>query len=312
MSVETKLYAIIPTTRGSSSFLSIDSVLRQKGFNQVEVIVTGNSTSDPKFCNALKLRYGKSVTILRSKKKLAPGAARNVGLNFLQKNKNYKWVMFLDDDIIIPDNYCHVLRRFLQITNSCAVIGNVMSKINNISTKILDYSNFWWLQKNKDCINRGWMGAGATLIKSTKLERILFTEKFYINEDTGFFDTLSKKTGLPLSTCSSVTAIHDHSRVNLWQLIKYQFANGVGTFIFRDEYALKGKYNPHIFDCLKELKTIFLISFKENRDFLKDKYFLLIGVFASFFIFELAILFQSAKKSFTIIFRIFKKKVVFP
>lgn len=294
------LLVIIPVTRGVMAYKTINSVFEQLGFKNIEVVLTGNSTLDKKFCDITRKKYSeKKLKILISKKKEFPGPARNHGLNYFRlKKKKANFVLFLDDDVVVPKNYCLTLVDFLNITDSCAVSGRLISEpSDNFYNKVIDYSNFWWLQNRTNFVDRGWIGTGATLIKSSYLKSINF-QSTYINEDTFFFNQLSKKSKKPLSICASTTAKHYHSRDTLIKLIEYQFKNGYYGPQFR-------KMSPSLIGAIRNVRLLFYSSYKSNYVDLKRNYKLLIGMLFSFLIFQFGIECQALR---CFIYIHFKKK----
>jgi hypothetical protein len=280
------LIVIIPTTRGEKSIPTLSSAFSQNGFDRIIVIVTGKSTLNSEFRSLIKNKFKTEILYIaecRNKKNILPGEARNDGLKYiLDNNLDAEYVLFVDDDIILSKKYGETLADFMKKNDSCAVMGRISSFPVNFWTKIIDYSNFWWLQMEKNVINRKWLGAGATLTKYDYLKDIYFEENAAVNEDVIFFSNISKKTSKPLSVCAETKCEHHHNRKNVIEFIKYQFNNGKRGVLFH-------RAGIHPIRAVISIGNNFRVAFFANRNFLKKNLLVTIGVILSFFIFEIGI-----------------------
>ena len=277
------LYIVIPTTRGEKAFRTIVSALNQKGFKNLIVLIVGESASDPLFIDTCRNKFGSKVIILLgpTKKKILPGEARNIGIEYAVKHGNLcDYILFIDDDIDVPSNYAIILKKFIHSNWMAAAMGRVRSYPVSIWSRIIDYSNFWWLQSHKDCINRGWLGAGASLINIGDVSSVRFLSDVAINEDTDFFAKISATTGKTLGVCSRVVCKHCHDRGSLTGLIKYQFFNGYNGA----NYRYHGK--RILLQSLRRWKNYSLTAIMENKGYLKTHIIEIFGIIFSFFIME--------------------------
>jgi GT2 family glycosyltransferase len=277
------LYIIIPTTRGEKAFRTITSALNQKGFKNLIVLIVGESSCDQLFINKCENRFGSRVNILPSlaKKKILPGEARNIGIEYAVKHGDlWDYILFIDDDINLPSNYAITLKKFISNSRMVAAMGRVSSYPVSIWSRIIDYSNFWWLQSHKDCINRGWLGAGASLIKIGDVSNVRFLSDIAVNEDTDFFAKVSVATGKTLGVCSSVVCKHCHDRGSLAGLIKYQFFNGYNGA----NYRYHGR--RVLLQSLHRWQNYSSAAIIENKEYLRAHIIEIFGVIFSFFIME--------------------------
>lgn len=290
------LFAIIPSVRSSKLENTILSIQNQSGFNNIYIIVSGLVSRDRVFVNKIKKKY-KNVFFAKtpSKSKLIlPPKARNLGLKALKKiikkNGRKKWVLFIDDDVIIPANYCQLLADFIKKNKILiAAMGNMKSAPKSFFGDIIDYSNFWWLQLNKNNLERGWICTAAVLTEYKYIKNFSFNEKYmYVGEDVDFFNRIANKYSKTLGILTETQCLHFHNRTNLFSFLKYQFNNGYFNF---DWY-----YNPSknfLFQFWNRLITTFRMPLRENYFFYKSRPFLKIFVFISFFVCELGVLYGS-------------------
>lgn len=295
------LVIIMPTTKGAGALPSIESVFAQEGFRDVFFIATGKSTQDPKFIEALEQFPKNKTRIALTEKKgiVLPGEARNNGLDLLFKEGlKTSYILFVDDDIVLPADYALELAKFLEVNRSAAVMGRVSSRPENFWTKVIDYSNFWWLQMDTDVKKRGFLGAGATIMRANDIKKIRFNNKAKINEDTLFFLKLSRLTKRPLSFCAKVTAEHYHGRKNFLDFFLYQFNNG------RHGVRFRGSGFNIVWAARKAWRT-FCHAYRGNKSYLRKNKKLAFGVLLSFAIFQMGIEVGSWEKA---IKNLFKKK----
>ncbi|HSR16677.1 MAG TPA: glycosyltransferase, partial [Ignavibacteriaceae bacterium] len=68
-------------------------------YPEIEVIVVDNGSTDGS-SEAIKSEYP-DVHLVESKKNLGVAGGRNIGIKYADQNFNYKYLLFLDDDIVI-------------------------------------------------------------------------------------------------------------------------------------------------------------------------------------------------------------------
>lgn len=287
------LSVIIPTVRGQKALPTIESALKQEGFSRVEVLVCGKSSLDRDFRQVCEVRFGNQVKVLScpEKEKVLPGEARNIGLDYLQKQKEPTgFVLFLDDDIVAPAEYAAILRRFLEETTACAAMGRVQSMPVNCWSRIIDYSNFWWLRMEQDVPDLGWLGTGATLLAWESIGTIRFREDVAVNEDVLFFAEVAQSAKGTLGVCSRIECEHHHNRSSFCGLVSYQFNNGYYGVNFHQSHYRLGA-------ALRRWYSFTKTAVMRNRGYVRKRPWLAVGIMASFFMFEAGIFWRFFKRT---------------
>src|SRR3972149_9667802 len=80
----------------------LESVYKQD-YKEFEVIVVDNASTDNSI-EAVGTEYP-AVHLIKNKINLGAGPGRNTGWYFVEKNFDYKYLLFLDDDVIIENNF---------------------------------------------------------------------------------------------------------------------------------------------------------------------------------------------------------------
>lgn len=284
-----KLAVIIPSIRELDALPTIKSALEQVGFDTVDVVVAGKSCSDDAFRSACrKLSSHILLGNPHDMDRIPPGMARNECLKIMEKRlADHDYVLFVDDDIILPVDFAITLVRFIRKENPvAAAMGRVVSTPRTYWMKVIDYSNFWWLQIEENVTDMNWLGAGATLIPIEKIGGITFNEWMYVNEDTDFFQKVAKTHRGKLGICAEVTCFHNHKRGRFREFVKYQFNNGR-----RSKFALNSR-KFSIKTLLKRFRDTFLLYKKAliaNRRFLVKRPHIALGILLSFTVYAIGI-----------------------
>jgi GT2 family glycosyltransferase len=284
------LAVIMPSTRGENAIPSILSVLNQRGLSSIVVIVTGTSCNLKEFrkkCSALSplVRLGKPYPSDR----ITPGKARNDGLDILDtKETKPKYLMFVDDDIILPQDYAAKLIAFVETAETpTAAMGRIVSRPESYWNRVLDYSNFWWLQVEHDISDLGWLGAGATLVPFEMVQEIRFSESLMVNEDTDFFRRIADKSKGTLGICSDVTGFHVQGELKLVDLAKKQYWNGCSSLMQFHSHELSF---VSLWFGLRNIVAALKKTSAANRSDLMARPMLFAGIFLSFACYEAGII----------------------
>ena len=109
-------YSVIITCKNREKFISrcIRSALNQKQLerHEYEIIVVDDASND----NSKKiiLDYQNIIKHHFNKKNKGLPASRNIGLKIARK----KYVLFLDSDVIVPDNFLKKLLKIIKIVHN--------------------------------------------------------------------------------------------------------------------------------------------------------------------------------------------------
>lgn len=284
------LAIIIPSVRGVKAIPTIKSALKLEGVFSVKVIVAGNSCNDEGFRKRCK-KISPHVLLGKphSQDLITPGRARNEGLKILSQNfPETQYVMFVDDDILLPEDYATVLIRFIEKEKKVvAAMGRVVSFPSCYWNQVLDYSNFWWLQVRYNITDLGWMGTGATMMLYQNIQGILFDESLKVNEDTDYFQRTSEMNKGTLGICADSTCLHSHSCCKFMDLVRYQYNNGLHS---EREFHSPNISLKSVLTGLRNSLAIYKKAFNANREYLLKRPHLILGVLFSFIIYEVGIL----------------------
>jgi len=276
-----KLFVIIPSVKNEEALPSIKAAIAQQHFFEVNVVVAGKSIE----CAPLKIKCSEISSKIHFdtyvSDKILPGTARNRCLEIVKNNLEGRpddFVLFLDDDIVVPSDFAHELKKFLETYQTCvAVMGRVESRPANFWTKIIDYSNFWWLQVRHHIHNLGWLGAGATMIRFGYINSTRFREDLSVGEDTDFFMRIARRENKHLSVNSLVTCMHFHGRETFSEFISYQYRNGYRHVDWYSDGLNVSCFARQLFGASKTA-----ISY--NKKYLVKHPHVLLGVLVSFVI----------------------------
>jgi len=136
-----RVSVIIPTYNRWSILTKSLSFLRNQTFNDFEVIVIDDASEQ----KAPKLEP--NVRYFKLEKRLGSPAARNFGAN----RANGKYLLFLDDDIVLSRNYIEELLRHMETNKEISAIAgrliyvkdgvfSVSDKISNVPVKVAKFS----------------------------------------------------------------------------------------------------------------------------------------------------------------------------
>lgn len=283
-----ELAVIIPSVKGLEAVPTLESALAQKGFSSLVVIVTGSSCARKDFRAACADLSPNLIPADPHPGKILPGRARNTGMDILKKHhQKADYILFLDDDILVPDDFALTLKQFLEDHPTVtAVMGRVESAPRTYWTRVIDYSNFWWLQVDKDIPDLGWLGAGATMTPFEKLDNLRFDEDLRVNEDTDFFHRLSQSSGGSLAVCAGTTCQHNHSRRRFREFVKYQFHNGINS---RKHFHSRKVGVRSILIGIRNSLAFFKKTIIVNRGRLLKRPHLLLGISLAIIIYEYGI-----------------------
>jgi len=161
------LTIVIPTRNRLKLLTKTLTHLKKNNFFFREIIIVDSSDKEKKRkLNELKLNF--DIKIINC----TPGISKQRNEGLRNVNKNSKYVMFLDDDIIFEKNSITKMYNFLKLNPKCAGVGfNLMIKnINKYVERIKKYKLIKYLgiydNKNGKVTPSGWQTKAINLKKN--------------------------------------------------------------------------------------------------------------------------------------------------
>ena len=211
-----------------------------------------------------------------------------MGAVVVHKMRMHEKLVFVDDDIILPQDYAAKLIAFVETAETpTAAMGRIVSRPESYWNRVLDYSNFWWLQVEHDISDLGWLGAGATLVPFEMVQEIRFSESLMVNEDTDFFRRIADKSKGTLGICSDVTGFHVQGELKLVDLAKKQYWNGCSSLMQFHSHELSF---VSLWFGLRNIVAALKKTSAANRSDLMARPMLFVGIFLSFACYEAGII----------------------
>lgn len=278
------LAIIVPSVKGLSALPTLKAAISQSGFSDIGVFVAGMSCCDSRFVAACRELSPRIYTAPPRLGRIMPGMARNMGIDMLKAAGGSRYVLFVDDDILLHPDYAADLRQYLdQQPGVAAVMGRVISIPRTYWTQSIDFSNFWWLQTEKDIPDLPWLGAGATLTQYDDMSEIRFNEKMPVNEDVDFFRRIAASHKKKLAICAATTCEHHHARHSFLEFINYQFRNGKNS---ESQYHSSKISIRSFFIGIRNSLAFLKRTFTVNRRQLLSRPHLFFGVALSVLVYE--------------------------
>ncbi len=283
-----RLFVIIPSIRAEQVTETVKSVYEQTGFDAIIAVICGKSAYNPDLRKALEkefpyLQFADSEPDLPV---ILPGGARNRGLqHFKFQNSDIQgddYILMVDDDIILPPDYSITLVNFIQENSVvAAAMGRVVTKPFTTAGRMIDYSNFYYLQTKTNIPDLGWGLTTCTILKYSVANKYRFREDLRVGEDNAFFQEVCRDHGT-FGVCSEVTADHLHNRSSFWKAVKYQFTNGY------DHLDWQGRYISFL-RMFRFAGSLYESAYKINKDAMDKDILLKYMVYFSFLVMGLGV-----------------------
>lgn len=173
-------------------------------FIQIIIIDNGSKTFFLKQSNN-KLA---NIRIIKTDPKIGASAARNIGLNLT----NTKWITFIDDDDMIPDDYITEIISLINSNPKDSIFVFPLKKI--INNKIIDYKKFPENKKKQRSLfysNPGFGGQNVLYKTKVLIELNGFNEIIKSSEDRDLALRLIYKNYNIISMDRPYVILQDHS-----------------------------------------------------------------------------------------------------
>lgn len=186
--------------------LLLDNLARQTR-KPDEVIVVDSQSDDQTVAQALKYKDKLSLQVVKSGYR-SPGAARNTGA---AKAKG-DYLIFIDADISIPDNFIEYIRLYL----SENPVDFITPKYKSDGKHIIDSYLFWTVDILLYLSNKVFgklFGIGGVVCVKKSLHNKVggFNEKMQAHNDIDYIDRLKKKAPI-FAYLSNLTVVHSSRR----------------------------------------------------------------------------------------------------
>lgn len=112
-----EISVVIPVYGAGPHLQVVLEALRRQRPPVRRIIVSHSGTGDP----SSRLRELSDVTVLHSPKRLFAGAARNRGVAMAET----EWVAFIDEDMIVGENWHRALQQAISRRNADCIIGSI-------------------------------------------------------------------------------------------------------------------------------------------------------------------------------------------
>ena len=237
-----KISVIVPTCNRESllqdSILSLVNIVKKDVENQYEIVIVDSSDISVQLNNYDNFQIKIIATEIQS-----AALQRNIGLKYISATTDF--VAFLDDDVIIPEDYFKNLKNSLVKNNAIGISGIVLKKhekdlsstnpvrkfikkvlfldSKNEGSLLLSGVNIPCTTANHGVVKSYWL-IGCSLWDFKKIELLSFEEDFYgqsLGEDVIFSYKASKKGDLYVDT--DVLIIHLESELGRQNFRSYTF-----------------------------------------------------------------------------------------
>ncbi|WP_053976080.1 glycosyltransferase family A protein [Mangrovimonas xylaniphaga] len=269
-------FSILVTVYNKENYVwkTIDSVFKQS-YKDWELIIIDNNSSDSSFKvleDVLGSFKGSNNIILKKFiNRQGPGASRNYALNYATGD----WVLFLDGDDLLKQNYLLKLAEIVKENKESEVIVGRWCKLQNgkigkpISSGILERTN---CIEDTAVAYAPWILHAAIIKRSILNLQNLWDETLdkYVSEDTAFWFKLTYQREVVFTDyCGAVYRILDNSRDHtnsdkyvkgVLEVVKsnVRWISSVGK--------MSKRQHESVFRLLESLNDRFHIS-KSNREY---------------------------------------------
>ncbi|HEX3642800.1 MAG TPA: glycosyltransferase [Ktedonobacteraceae bacterium] len=206
---------IIPVSRPVKVEKVLRSISKQRYVGKYETIIVGPSVE------AIARRW--SVRAVNTRLLEKPGRSRNLGATHARGNI----LLFLDDDIMVAEDWIVRNVRALQRPGIGVVGARVVGKSDAFFARCVDFTNFGHYQHRRP--HNGPVASASMGVHKVLFQRIDgFDETLSSGEDIDFCHRIHRQS---YHTCyrPEITVIHDHQRDTLGALLHYNYAHGLAS-----------------------------------------------------------------------------------
>jgi hypothetical protein len=271
---------IIPVSRRVESVLY--ALSKQQYAGKCETIIVGPSVE------AIARRWP-AVRAVNTTQLEKPGKARNLGARHARGDI----LLFLDDDIVVAEDWIAQNVHALQQPNVGIVGARVIGKSDTFFARCVDYTNFGYYQSRHQ--HNGPVASASMGVHKELFQRVEgFDQTLGSGEDIDFCYRMQKQGKY---TCyqPEITVMHDHRHCTLGALLRYNYAHGlVGGLTTKIRHRYSGlknmllyhaRFPPLFFVLLPVIAVIatlhiVMINIREQKRVLLYLPFILLGKLA--------------------------------
>ncbi|MGR6086946.1 MAG: glycosyltransferase [Arcticibacter sp.] len=235
---------IIPTFNRVDSILELlDSLINMDAANtKFEVIVINDGSTDrteyalQEFARKVPFTYFNFISVPNG----GPGAARNHGA----KIANGKWLVFLDDDCLVPITFIIYLNSSIHSNSDCsAACGNIRGLGKTILSRYIDWTGLMQSPDDGNGYKKYFLTANAIIQRSLFLKVGGFNKEFkYASGEDVFLSEIIRKSGYKIYFFKDCVVEHKH-RDSLLGIYATCKSYGSGHFIIENLLGLDAKRN---------------------------------------------------------------------
>ena len=285
MELSGKISIIIPTYNRKNDLMQCLASVKNLLYYELEIVVVDNASTDGTYENVKKVFP--QVKIIRNNKNLGVSGGRNTGLKYI--NKNTKFILFLDHDIIVEKDLVNELLKVMNKDEKMgiatpkiyyyedkSVIWAVGTSINLITGKITMNGENQRDEGQFNQIRDVQVAPAVIMVKREVIQKIGgFDEDYFATYEDTDFCFRAKKVGYRIIYVPRARAFHKVP-LNWWESKKRLVSRNY--YIARNRIIFMKKYSHYFFLFFFFLPVYFfyysylslLLKQKERiKDFLK-------------------------------------------